>query len=77
MAGWLELRTAAALYHPMPIRRLLLTALVAFVALAGLPLQAWASPGAVVTTPQVRAELVAHAPQGVAMGKPLWLGLKI
>ena len=61
----------------MPIRRLLLTALVAFVALAGLPLQAWASPGAVVTTPQVRAELVAHAPQGVATGKPLWLGLKI
>jgi len=31
----------------------------------------------VVTTPQVRAELVAHAPEGVAPGKPLWLGLKI
>ena len=31
----------------------------------------------VVTTPQVRAELVAHAPEGVAAGKPLWLGLKI
>jgi hypothetical protein len=36
-----------------------------------------AEPGAVVTTPQVRAELVAHAPEGVAPGKPLWLGLKI
>jgi len=33
--------------------------------------------GVVVTTPQVRAELVAHAPEGVAAGKPLMLGLKI
>lgn len=32
---------------------------------------------AVVQTPQVRAELMAHAPEGVAPGKPLWLGLKI
>jgi len=31
----------------------------------------------VVTTPYVRAELVAHAPQGVAPGQPLWLGLSI
>ncbi|MDP1899491.1 MAG: thioredoxin family protein [Rubrivivax sp.] len=36
-----------------------------------------APPGAVVTTPQVRAELVAHAPDGLAPGKPMWLGLKI
>ena len=33
--------------------------------------------GAVVNTPQVRAELLAHAPEGVAAGKPMWLGLKI
>jgi thiol:disulfide interchange protein len=33
--------------------------------------------GAVVTTEQVRAELVVHAPDGVAPGKPLWLGLQI
>ena len=32
---------------------------------------------AVVTTERVRAELVAHAPGGVAPGKPLWLGLLI
>ena len=32
---------------------------------------------AVVTTPRVRAELVAHAPQGVAPGEPLQLGLLI
>ncbi|WP_326541343.1 protein-disulfide reductase DsbD family protein [Pseudorhodoferax sp.] len=32
---------------------------------------------AVVTTPQVRAELVALAPQGVAAGQPVWVGLSI
>ncbi len=48
-----------------------------------LSLAAWAAAstaqaiGPVVTTPQVRAELVAHAPGGVAPGGPLWLGLKI
>ncbi|CAN7590467.1 protein-disulfide reductase DsbD family protein [Acidovorax sp. LjRoot129] len=31
----------------------------------------------VVTTPYVRAELIAQAPQGVAPGQPLWLGLQI
>lgn len=37
-----------------------------------------ALPGsAVVDTGQVRAELVAHAPEGVQPGAPVWLGLKI
>jgi thiol:disulfide interchange protein/DsbC/DsbD-like thiol-disulfide interchange protein len=36
-----------------------------------------AQGAAVVTTPQVRAELVAHAPQGVVAGAPLQLGLLI
>jgi len=40
------------------------------------PAAAWAQ-GAVVRTDQVRAELLAHAPEGVAPGKPLWLGLQI
>ena len=35
------------------------------------------APSAVVTTPQVRAELVAHAPAGLAAGSTIWLGLKI
>ncbi len=48
-----------------------------FAALLAAPQLAAAAPGAVVTTPQVRAELVAHAPQGVVAGQPLWLGLKI
>jgi thiol:disulfide interchange protein DsbD len=51
--------------------RLLLAAVLAAPALAV------AAPGAVVTTPQVRAELVVHAPEGIAAGRALWLGLKI
>jgi len=43
----------------------------------GIPALAAAAPGAVVTTPQVRAELVAHAPAGVSAGQALRLGLKI
>jgi thiol:disulfide interchange protein DsbD len=35
------------------------------------------SQGAVVKTDEVRAELVAHAPEGLAPGKPAWLGLVI
>ncbi len=45
--------------------------------LAAPALPALAQGAAVVTTPQVRAELVAHAPEGLAPGKPAWLGLKI
>ncbi len=30
-----------------------------------------------VQTEQVRAELIAHAPQGVGPGQPLWVGLKL
>ena len=33
--------------------------------------------GAVVSTPHVRAELVAHAPDGVTPGAPVWVGLQI
>jgi thiol:disulfide interchange protein DsbD len=31
----------------------------------------------VVTTERVRAELLAHAPEGVAAGKPVWVGLQL
>ncbi len=37
---------------------------------------AWAQ-SAVVNTEQVRAELVAHAPEGLGPGRPMWLGLLI
>jgi len=33
--------------------------------------------GSVVTTPHVRAELIAQAPQGIAASQPLWLGLQL
>jgi len=40
---------------------------------------AWAQgvPTAVVSTPQLRAELLAHAPQGVQARQPLWVGLQL
>ena len=34
-------------------------------------------PGAVVTTEQVRAELLAHAPDGAAAGSTVWVGLQL
>jgi len=72
-----DLRPVFRLY--MPLFRLFLLLLLAL----GLhPLPAAAQLGApsvqaVVTTERVRAELLAHAPEGVAPGKPVWLGLRI
>ncbi|MDE2275846.1 MAG: hypothetical protein KGK09_06080, partial [Burkholderiales bacterium] len=63
---------------PTPVLR---AALAVLFALAGLGARAadlpGAPPGPVVTTAQVRAELMAQAPDGVAAGKPLWLGLQL
>ncbi|MCX7670685.1 MAG: protein-disulfide reductase DsbD family protein, partial [Anaerolineae bacterium] len=56
------------------LRRTLLAAVVAVSPALAVALT---KPSAVVTTQQVRAELLAHAPEGVAPGKPLWLGLAI
>ncbi len=56
----------------MPLLHRLLLIAASFAA----PLSALAAAAA-VTTEQVRAELVAHAPEGVTPGKPLWLGLLI
>jgi DsbC/DsbD-like thiol-disulfide interchange protein len=60
--------------------RLLSTAaLVAPLAAAaqGMPGGSAGKAGPVVTTDQVRAELGAHAPQGIGEGQPFWLGLFI
>lgn len=43
----------------------------------GAGFSAFATGGSVVTTPHVRAELIAQAPQGIAPGQPLWLGLQL
>ena len=44
---------------------------------AFLPLGAGAQGKSVATTERTRAELLAHAPEGITPGKPLWLGLQI
>ncbi len=44
---------------------------------ASLALPTAAAPNAVVQTPQVRAQLWAHAPQGVIAGQTFWLGLEL
>ena len=41
------------------------------------PLPSAAAPTSVVQTPQVRAQLWAHAPQGVVAGQTFWLGLSL
>jgi thiol:disulfide interchange protein len=53
--------------------------LAAFAAFASIPAAAQLASraGAVVTTPHVRAELMAHAPEGVTPGAPVWVGLQI
>jgi DsbC/DsbD-like thiol-disulfide interchange protein/cytochrome c biogenesis protein CcdA len=53
----------------------LLFALLAVMALPSSALDL--TGGSQVRTAQTRAELLAHAPEGVAPGKPLWLGLKL
>lgn len=54
----------------------LLRTLLAILTL-GAALPSLAVPGSFVSTDQVRAELVAHAPQGVVAGQSIWLGLAI
>ncbi|RYZ06231.1 MAG: protein-disulfide reductase [Comamonadaceae bacterium] len=65
----------------MTLSRALLSACAVLAATTAFGPQALAqlSPGlqSVVTTPHVRAELVAQAPQGVGAGLPLWLGLRL
>ena len=45
--------------------------------LAGVLLVGAALAQSVVSTPQVRAELWVHAPQGLGTGQPVWLGLSL
>ena len=61
------------------MRRLALAValLAGVLGMSGLAAQTAHAATATVRTEQVRAELVAHAPEGVAAGKPVWLGLRI
>lgn len=70
-----------SLFSPL-LRRLALIALPALLAAPWLPASAQLQlasnkAGPVVTTPHVRAELVAYAPEGVTAGAPVWVGLQI
>jgi thiol:disulfide interchange protein/DsbC/DsbD-like thiol-disulfide interchange protein len=59
----------------MTLRHLL--NVLAWLAIFALPVPALAQAKSVVTTERVRAELVAHAPEGVTPGKPVWVGLQL
>jgi thiol:disulfide interchange protein/DsbC/DsbD-like thiol-disulfide interchange protein len=61
------------------VLRLFPALLLTLATLGGGPAQAQSGigRGAVVTTPQARTELLAHAPEGVAPGRTVWVGLRI
>ncbi|MDB5850830.1 MAG: protein-disulfide reductase [Rhodoferax sp.] len=62
-----------------PALSLLLRSAVLLTALGATALGAWAQSAAknTVTTPQVKAELMAHAPNGVGAGETVWVGLQL
>ena len=61
----------------MTLFRLLNALALAAALLLPLAANAQGSARSVVTTERVRAELMAHAPEGVAPGKTVWLGLQL
>ncbi len=61
---------------PLQALRLAPAAALAFALAAALPTLP-ARAASVVRTAEVRAELLAHAPQGVLPGQPIWLGLQL
>ncbi len=72
-----------------PLNSLVKLLLVASIAFAAAPIAAQSTPAlfstsgssvkgsAVVSTGEVRAELMAYAPQGITAGQPVWIGLQI
>ena len=70
---------AMNLLYPSP--RLLAAAAIVWASACGATAlaqsAAGSSPGTVVTTEQVRAELMAHAPDGAGPGKAVWVGLQL
>jgi DsbC/DsbD-like thiol-disulfide interchange protein len=72
------IRAMPPIRFPQP-RRAVRALIVALGCVAPTALWAQAATGqtAIVQTDQVRAELVVHAPQGIAAGRPAWLGLRL
>jgi thiol:disulfide interchange protein DsbD len=60
-----------------PSSRWLIAILLIATNIISLPAGAQNTSKTVVTTPQVRAELMAHAPDGADPGKPVWVGLQL
>lgn len=60
-----------------PLCRTFWYLLLAASVLLGLPAQAQSNPKNVVSTERTRAELLAHAPEGLEPGKPVWVGLQL
>lgn len=71
----IDISRSLCLATPCRLQRLLRLTLL-FLCGLGTSAIAW-SQSAVVTTAQVRAELVAHAPNGVQAGQTLWVGLQL
>ena len=68
------LMVAGGAVHPLATAQ---TALAGSTGAVGVFGPSAAKAGAVVVTDQVRAELLAWAPDGITPGKPVWLGLQI
>ena len=60
-------------YLSLALWRLLLAVSLLF----ALPAHAQSNPKNVVATERTRAELLAHAPEGLEPGKPVWVGLQL
>jgi thiol:disulfide interchange protein DsbD len=61
----------------LPSSRWLIAILLIAINTISMPARGQNTLNSVVTTPQVRAELMAHAPEGADPGKPVWVGLQI
>jgi thiol:disulfide interchange protein DsbD len=61
----------------LPYSRWLIAILLIAINTISMPARGQNTLNSVVTTPQVRAELMAHAPEGADPGKPVWVGLQI
>ncbi len=61
----------------MKLSRSIAAACLALAALPTLVSAQTSNAKAIVTTDRVRAELLAHAPEGVQPGKPVWVGLQL
>ena len=63
--------------RPFPVFLAFGRLILAVSVLLGVPVHAQSNPKNVVATERTRAELLAHAPEGLEPGKPVWVGLQL